>query len=288
MNNLTSICIISVISVISGSCSLFNGKETDEELVARVYNSYLYKSDIRIFLPQGISYQDSISLSKSYMDNWIRQRLILHKAELNLTDKSRYIGIEIQLQDYRNSLINYAYKEELIRQKLDTVVTGKEIEDYYTANLKNFELKDNIIKVIYVKVGKNSPGLNKVKKWYRAEDDEGKILLEEYCHQFALNFFLDDNSWILFDDLLKEVPINTYNNKEQFLKYNRFLEVEDSLNRYFVNIKDFKIKNSTSPMGFEEENIINIILNQRKLKLIKEMEESVYQDALANNDFEIY
>lgn len=288
MNNLTSICIISVISVISGSCSLFNGKETDEELVARVYNSYLYKSDICIFLPQGISYQDSISLSKSYMDNWIRQRLILHKAELNLTDKSRYIGIEKQLQDYRNSLINYAYKEELIRQKLDTVVNAKEIENYYTANLKNFELKDNIIKVIYVKVGKNSPGLNKVRKWYRAEDDEGKILLEEYCHQFALNYFLDDNSWLLFDDLLKEVPINTYNNKEQFLKYNRFLEVEDSLNRYFVNIKDFKIKNSTSPIGFEEENIRNIILNQRKLKLIKEMEESVYQDALANNDFEIY
>lgn len=275
------------ICVICVSCSLFNSKETDKELLARVYDSYLYKSDIRIILPQGISYQDSSSLSKSYMDNWIRQRLILHKAELNLTDKSRYLGIEKQLQDYRNSLINYAYKKELIRQKLDTIVTDKEIEDYYTANLKNFELKDNIIQVIYVKVGKNSPGLNKVRKWYRAEDEEGKILLEEYCHQFALNFFLDDNSWILFDDLLKEVPVNTYN-KEQFLKYNRFLEVEDSLNRYFVNIKDFRIKNSTSPMSFEEVNIRNIILNQRKLKLIREMEESVYQDALANNVFEIY
>ena len=226
MNNRTSFSVICVISVICGSCSFFNGKETDKDYVARVYGSYLNKSDIRIILPRGISYQDSISLSKSYIDNWIRQRLILHKAELNLTDKSRYIGIEKQLQDYRNSLINYAYKKELIRQKLDTVVTDKEIEDYYTANLKNFELKDNIIKVIYVKVGKNSPGLNKVKKWYKAEDDEGKILLEEYCHQFALTFFLDDNSWILFEDLLKEVPINTYN-KEQFLKYNRFLEVED-------------------------------------------------------------
>ena len=291
LNNRTSICIISVIiiSVISviNVISGCNGNETDKEPVARVYDSYLNKSDIRIILPQGISYQDSISLSKSYIDNWIRQRLILHKAELNLTDKSRYIGIEKQLQDYRNSLINYTYKEELIRQKLDTVVTDKEIEDYYTANLKNFELKDNIIKVIYVKVGKNSPGLNKVRKWYRADDDEGKILLEEYCHQFALTFFLDDNSWILFDDLLKEVPINTYN-KDQFLKYNRFLEVEDSLNRYFVNIKDFKIKNSISPMSFEKDNIRHIILNKRKLMLIKKMEESVYQEALANNDFEIY
>jgi len=226
-------------------------------------------------------------LVKSYLDNWIRQHLILHKAELNLTDKSRYIGIEKQLQDYRTSLINYAYKKELIRQKLDTVVTGIEIEDYYNDNLKNFELKDNIIKVIYVKVGKNSPVLNKVRRWYRSENEEDKILLEDYCHQFAKNFFLDDSSWILFDDLLKDVPVKTYN-KEQFLKYNRFLEVEDSLNLYFVNIKDFKIKESTSPMSFEEDNIINIILNQRKLKLIKKMEESVYQDALANNNFEIY
>jgi hypothetical protein len=91
----------------------------------------------------------------------------------------------------------------------------------------------------------------------------------------------------LFDDLLKEIPIQTYN-KELFLQNNRFVEVSDSLNYYFLNIKDFKIRNSISPLSFEKENIKNIILNKRKLLLINSMKQDVYNDALNNNKIEIY
>jgi hypothetical protein len=111
--------------------------------------------------------------------------------------------------------------------------------------------------------------------------------LAGYCHQFAENFYLDDNSWLLFDDLLKEIPIQTYN-KELFLQNNRFVEVVDSLHNYFLNIKGFKIRNSLSPLSFEKENIKNIILNKRKLELIMKMKQDVYNDALNNKKIEIY
>ena len=88
------------------------------------------------------------------------------------------------------------------------------------------------------------------------------------------------------DDLIKEIPIRTYD-KEQFLKNNRFVEVEDSTYYYFVNIKGFKIKDSLSPLVFEHDNIINIILNKRKLKLIEEMEKSAYDEAMKHNDIQI-
>ena len=111
--------------------------------------------------------------------------------------------------------------------------------------------------------------------------------LSSYCHQFAINFYLDDSSWLLFDDLLKEIPIQTYN-KELFLQNNRFVEVSDSLNDYFVNIKGFKIRNSLSPLAFEKENIKNLILNKRKLELITKMKEEVYNDAVNSKKIEIY
>ena len=66
------------------------------------------------------------------------------------------------------------------------------------------------------------------------------------------------------------------------------MEVSDSLNHYFVNIKGFKIRNSLSPLGFEKENIKNIILNKRKLQLINKMIEDVYNDAANANKIEIY
>ena len=122
---------------------------------------------------------------------------------------------------------------------------------------------------------------------YKSDVPSDRELLESYCHQFASNFYLDDSSWLLFDDLLKEIPIQTYN-KELFLQNNRFVEVSDSLNHYFVNIKGFQIRNSLSPLGFEKENIINIILNKRKLQLITKMIEDIYNDAANTNKIEIY
>ncbi|HRG38282.1 MAG TPA: peptidyl-prolyl cis-trans isomerase, partial [Bacteroidia bacterium] len=157
----------------------------------------------------------------------------------------------------------------------------------YNNNKANFELRDNIIKVIYIKVNKTAPEMKKLKNWYKSDEPKDKEQLASYCHQFAANFYLDDNSWLFFDDLLKEIPIQTYN-KELFLQNNRFVEVSDSLYNYFVNIKGFKIRNSLSPISFETENIKNIILNKRKLQLIAKMKEDVYNDAVNNNKIEIF
>ena len=99
------------------------------------------------------------------------------------------------------------------------MISEEEIAAFYKNNPDNFELKDNIIKVIYLRLNKKSPKLNKVKEWYKSNSKKDRQLLEDYCHQYALNYFLDDNTWLLFDDLLKEIPINTYD-KEQFLQNN--------------------------------------------------------------------
>jgi len=141
--------------------------------------------------------------------------------------------------------------------------------------------------VIYVKVSRKAPGIDKLKKWYKSDNMKDREQMASYCHQFAENFYLDDTSWLLFDDLLKEIPIQTYN-KELFLQNNTYVEVSDSLSNYFVNIKGFKIRNSLSPLTFETENIRNIILNKRKLELITKMKQDVYDDAANNNKIEIY
>lgn len=268
------------------SCNYFKPKQK-ERAIARVFDKFLDASDIEKIVPQNVKGKDSVAMVKNYIDNWVRQNLLLHKAEQNLNAEALNASIEKQLQDYRTSLITFAYEKELIRQKLDTAVSEAEIEAYYTKNPQNFQLKNNIIKVLYVKVKKNAPKLNKVREWCKSEKPQDKKLLEDYCYQFAENFYLDDSSWFLFDDLLKEIPIEAYD-KEQFLQNNRWVEVNDTSSLYFVNIKGFKIKDSTSPLSFEKQNIHNIILNKRKLQLINQMKEDVYTTELKNKNFEIY
>jgi hypothetical protein len=268
------------------SCKYFRkGDSSKKDAVAKAFDYYLFPEDLVGIVPSGASRNDSVEIVQNYIENWIRHKVVLRKAENNLNDDQK--NVEKQLEEYRNSLITYAYETELIRQKLDTNISDEEILSFYKNHPQNFELKDNIIKVIYLKLNKKSPKLDKVKQWYKSVSKKDRALLEEYCHQYAINYYLDENTWLLFDDLLKEIPIKTYD-KEQFLQNNRLVEIEDSNQIYLVNILGFMIKNSVSPLSFEKKNIISMIMNERKLKLVDEMEHNAYDDATKSGDVAIY
>ncbi|MFM7217699.1 MAG: hypothetical protein ACKO1U_06750 [Bacteroidota bacterium] len=272
-------------AVITGCSRRSTGEEQRPDAVAKVFGYQLYADELRGVVPRSASRQDSIAITKDFIDNWVRKKIVLHKAETNLGDESK--DVAQKLEEYRNSLLVYAYETELIRQKLDTSVSEQEIASYYEKNKANFELKDNIIKVIYLRLGKNSPKMDKVRDWYRRDDPKSRKLLADYCRQYAVNYYLDDETWLLFDDLLKEIPIKTYD-KEQFLQNNRVLEITDNNSLYLVNIKGFMIKNSLSPLSFERNNIRQLIVNERKLKLLEEMERQAYQEALKNGEVELF
>lgn len=269
-------------SLLFNACNGISTSDQRENPLARVGEVYLYPSDIKEVIK---SQQDSDQVVASYVNNWIRETLLLQQAEKNLSDdKNKY---DKMVEDYRKSLITYEYESQLVKQKLDTAVNDEEIEKYYEENKSNFELKDNIIKVIYVKLRKNAPKAEKVKDWYRSNETKDKDALASYCHQYADNFYLDENTWLLFDDVLKEIPMKLYD-KEAFLQNNRTIETQDSTHLYFVNIKGFMTKKNESPLSFEKENIKNIILNKRKVELIKKMREDLYNEAVQKKSFEIY
>jgi hypothetical protein len=259
-----------------------NSKDDKTGAVARVYDDYLYLADIQDIVPENTSSQDSIRIMDDYIDNWIRQKVLLNQAEKNLTKEQK--DFTRQLEDYRNSLIIFTYQEELIRQNIDTVVSEKEIVDYYNANTSDFELKDNIVKVWYVKLNKNEK-VNVFSQLLRSDKPNDRKKLLDMAAKYAVNAFLDDQNWLVFNDILKEIPIETYN-QEEYLKNNRFIQIEDSLYTYLLNIKGFMIKESVSPLSFEKENIRSIIINKRKIKLIEDMQQSIYNDALKAGDFE--
>lgn len=281
------ILVMTLVCFLIVSCTEEQSKEeTDKgKIIATVYNYNLYESDLAGVVPAGLTAEDSTRRAENFINSWVREMLLLSKAESNLPANDP--EMEKKLRDYRNSLIIYAYETELVQQKLDTVVTDEEIEAYYNDHPNDFQLRDNIVKVIYVKVDQKAPNIPKLKTWVKSDKPQDREELEKYCRQYATNYYLDDNSWLLFDDLLKEVPIETYN-RELFLQNNRFVEVADSTHIYFLNIKGFMTRNSQSPLSFEKENIRSIILNKRKLELVDKMHDDLYNEAVENNSIKIY
>ena len=269
------------IALLAAGCG--SGSDVRENAVARVYDEYLMRADLHGIVPEGMSSADSALMVRDYINNWIQNKLLLHQAEENLSKDQK--DFTRKMEEYRNSLIIYAYEQELIRQKVDTVVNPSEIVQYYNTHKEDFELRDNIVKVIYVKLQKGKQ-VDRFRPLIRSEKDADRVKLQDLSDKFAINSYLDEDNWLLFNDILKEIPIKTYN-QEEYLKNNRFIELEDSLYTYLLNIKGFMIKESVSPLSFETENIRSIIISKRKMALIEDMQKNLYNDALKQGDFEI-
>lgn len=270
--------------ILLGSCMGGTNNKSDNVL-ARVGNEYLNEADLVGIVPEGTAVTDSIQIVKSYVNNWVSQRLFLQKAEKNLrTDDMEFTK---QLEDYRNSLIIYTYESELVRQNLDTVVETEEIENYYNDNIANFQLKNNIVRVYYARFEGDFPHFRKFRNFFYSNVTAHRDSAEYYIENYSDLYFLNDEIWILFSDVLRFVPIETYN-QEAFLQNNRKIDIQDEGSRYFVCFTDFRTKDGVSPLSFERENIKKIILNKRRLTIINDMRDEVFNAALEKNEFEIY
>jgi len=281
------IVLVLLAAVLLASCSFF-GKKKQGDPVAKAYSKYLYRSDLQGVVPAGTTSNDSVEIVRRFIDNWIRRQVILNQAESNMSEEQK--DFNDQLEAYRNSLIVYGYESELIRQKLDTVVTQQEIQQFYDQNPRNFQLRENIVRVSYVKIPQASANLAPAKKAAqllktgRMQDIEK---LDELCQSSMLVCRIDDENWIPFNELQLEIPLNI-EDQVRFLRNRPYYETSDSLYLYLIRFNDYKIKESLSPLSFENDNIRNIIINRRKLELINRMEQEVFQKALENKDFQIF
>jgi len=269
------------------SCNIVKKNEPAKKPVARAFDAYLYQADIEGIVPKGSRPADSLKIVNEYIARWMQQQVVVHQAINNLDPKQ--IDFSRQMEDYKNSLIIYEYEKELIKEKLDTNIAEKEIEDYYNQNKKDFQLKNDIVKIIYVKVPKKTPNQDKLKGWINSTDIKDKEKLATFCNQNAANYFLNDNAWLMFDDVLKEIPIQTYN-QDIFLQNNNnhIIQIADTDYTYYMGIKGYMIKNSLSPLSFEKENIKKILLNKRKMDLVEKMKLNSFEQAQLHNDVEMY
>ncbi len=275
-----------LLSLLMISCNLLPGKTGNKEkAIAKVYDKYLYAEEFQGIFPAGISAADSLEMTNAYINNWVRQELLLKQAEDNLDESSR--DFSKQIEQYRNSLIIYAYESELVKQKLDTVVPMTEIQDYYLQNQANFLLRENIVLASYVILEKNSPLAAKVRLLLLSNRPADKDKLQTLCLENGAEFRIDNENWISFSDLTRKIPLSV-DDQEDFLKSNKFYVVNDSVSSYFVAIAAYKSKESVSPLNFEIGNIRTILLNKRKADLLSRMEDDLISDAVKRNKYEIF
>ena len=262
-----------------------NSEVADDKVVAQVGEKKLFQSEISKIIPAEIEDQDSVQMAGDYIRKWVKQELLINKANENLTLEQKNLTKEIE--EYRNSLIIYKYKNELMNQQMDTIVTQRQIEQYYNANPDNFKLNRNIVKAIFIKIPNDVANPKLLKELVDDTSNEGLNALREYCIQYAKGFDFFDNNWVDFEIVKRNIP-GEITDERQFLALNNQIELKDSIYYYLVSFQDYKIHNELAPIEYVESNIKNLILNRRKIEFLKQVEENVYKEGIRQNKFKIY
>lgn len=257
----------------------------NDKVLAEVGVKKLLLSEVAAVIPNNLEAEDSAAMANDYVTKWVRQELVLQKAEENLSPELKNVSRE--LEEYRNSLIIFRYKNELMAQRMDTTVSEPEIEEYYTQNAENFKLSKAIVKAIFIKIPVEYADPSMLKELTSDTSEPGIAEIRDYCLRYAKGFGIYTEQWIELDILMQNIPISV-DNPDSFLPRNQFIEHTDSGYYYLVSIQDYLLKNQQAPMDYVQDNIKSLILNRRKIEFLKRVEENIFKDGRNKNNFKIY
>lgn len=266
-------------------CDLIE-KTDDREIIARVNDSYLYKDDVASLISENATSEDSALIVSNFIKRWATQKLLIDRAKFNLSEQKQK-EFDKLVQNYKNELYASAYTDVIIGRELDTVVSIEEAQKYYDKNGENFILNEDLLKLRYINLTKNNSDFDKIKMLFRRFNEEDKQELLDMAIQFN-SYSLNDSVWVKSKQVYDKIKPLSPENDSELLKKQNFLQLEDSLEVYLISVEDIKLRNEQAPLEYSLPNVKQILLNKRKLELIKKLEKDITQDAIKNDKFEIY
>lgn len=258
----------------------------DADVLVRVKGFSLSRAEIGKQIPTGISHADSLLMAESLVKKWINDVLIYDVASRNL-GKEEKDEVEKLVEEYRHSLVNYRYQEQLVREKVAAKLSGEEKMDYYKQNQTKFVLDKALIKGLFLKIPVDAPALSNVKQWYKSTSESALEKIEKYSIQNAVTYDYFCDKWTDFDQVIENVPIHI-NNVNDFLRSNHFLEISDSSYCYLLNIREYLSMGSEAPYDYIEPHIVEMMTNKRRIDFLKKFEKELYNDAVKDGDVEFF
>ena len=269
------------------SCSFFPAKQqgANDVIVAEIDDKKLFLSEISTIFPSGINKKDSIELLKKYINAWARQYLIAAKAEMYLDKEQKDVGRE--LEEYRLSLLSYRYENQYVEQKIDTAVSQEEIELFYEQHAETFPLAIPCVQATYVKVRKDAPGVATIKRHVRIAKEENMRKLDSLCTRVEAVCEFFNDQWADMGFLAQKTVFMTEQCK-QALRETGYLEMTDDRHIYILNFRAVKKEGDVAPLAHVRSDIVHLIIGKRKRDLIKNLENSAFNEALDYKRLKIY
>lgn len=235
------------------------------KIVASVGESTLTENDAVVLMKHyGLDIQNK-SEYKDFLNAWCETEV--YKEELKASYPDEWKLVTLRGNQFGSELAKF-YLEEITNQKeLDTIVSNKELMQFYEEHKEEFILHDYIVKALYLKIPKSVDFKSKkIQEKFLLKKDKDLTEVNSYAKLYAENFYFNDSSWIYFTELSEDIPLTKYNVDNIVLNRTKTYFSDDD-HTYFLNIIDYKLKDEAPPFDFLKAEIREIIVTSRLQKL---------------------
>jgi len=278
---LKRLIITTFLSVFFGSCSNFSNNNSNN-LVARAGENFLYEDD----LPSYVSKDDSLIKISSFIETWAKEKVLYDLSIINLSQSKR-AEIDELVDNYRIDLYINSYKDLIVNSKIDSIVTNEQIDSFYSTNVNNFKLNENLVKYRYVKVPNDNININRIRRYIVRMSEQDRYFLDSLNFQFA-DLKLDDSIWFTERDVISSINFINQNNKSRYFIKDRLFTLNESNYINFFIVDDMLKSGNIPPKSYLYDRIKSTIINQRKLDILKGINQEILNDALKSRKYEVY
>jgi len=249
-------------------------------VVAAVEEYKLYADELDLLISSSSSPSDSTAMAHAYIENWVRDKLIISEAEKNLKADP---GLKNMVEAYRESLVKSEYENVILNEKLDSFISEQEYLQVYDKYKDQFVLDDQIVKFWFAKIPK---ALHEMNNFYGLWKDNDIDAIDQICQNTKGNCQLNGNIWYRVSTLKLMMP-ERFVRDDQIRQTSNYRKSDDEF-RYYLKYLDFVDKNDLSPIDYIKDELKRVILHGRKEKIIAALTEDLYEKAMKSNRIHVY
>lgn len=267
------------------SCDAIQSLIHDDEVVAKVGKHKLYKSELKKYIPAGVSSSDSVNLALQYINSWASGQIFSDMAQSQLSKADQDVSAE--LESYKRSLLRYRYEQQFVNERLDTLVTEDQMMDFYTAHQNLFKLERPILKIRFIDILKTSEQKDFLIKKMSSNKPADVVAVDSLARVYAIRYYDNSQDWMDASDLAKDFNTD-YLTMLSHLK-NNYITIENSemADVKTAYVREIK-KSGIAPFEYCQERIREYIFSERKRELLVSLERSLLDGASDKGTFVIY
>ena len=267
------------------SCDMASSLVHDDQPVARVGKENLYRSEIEGRIPGMMSPEDSAGFAERYIRLWAMDRLYADVAEKQLSKSE--LDVSAELESYRRSLLRYRYEQRYLNDRLDTLISDRQISDYYEAHEADFTLREPLMKIRFVDIMKDSPDLDEILALMSSDGHGDLVRADSLARVSALRYFDNSGSWMPASDLARYFGTSASEMMDAMDEDMIIIEPENRGDILAAYVCDM-VESGTAPLEYCTPVIRDIILSNRKHELLAALERDLLDEALDSKQFVIF